>query len=248
MDVSLVILWKCYKENKDDYYRDRLILNYKPFLKAMVNKIYRKLPKTVDIMDLENYGYIGLIDAIKKFDLTRDIKFETYASYRIKGAIIDGMRKQDWLSRTLRSKVKKNNEEYGDDDNVEIEENENKGKSVKSDYELENFTMLSMDDPNFYEKGCTDQNSYLSDSYDLYISGVTDFAEKIENKLFLRKAISKLTAQERRVIYLYYFKGKNFKEIGKSMNITESRISQINKKILLTLKKEINDSVMIKAG
>jgi RNA polymerase sigma factor for flagellar operon FliA len=247
MDVSLAILWKCYKENRDNYYRDRLILNYKPFLKIIVNKIYRKLPKTVDVMDLENYGYIGLIDAIKKFDLNRNIKFETYASYRIKGAIIDGVRKQDWLSRTLRSKVKKNNEEYGDD-NVEIEENENKGKSVKSDYELENFTMLSTDDPNFCEKGSKDHNSYLSDSYNLYVAGVTDFAEKIENKLFLRKAISKLTAQERRVIYLYYFKGKNFKEIGKSMNITESRISQINKKILLTLKKEINDSVMTKAG
>jgi RNA polymerase sigma factor for flagellar operon FliA len=77
---------------------------------------------------------------------------------------------------------------------------------------------------------------------------VTNFAEKIENKLFLRKTFSKLTAQERKVIYLYYFKGKTFKEIGKSLNITESRISQINKKILLTLKKEINDSVMVKAG
>ncbi len=248
MDVSLAILWKCYKENRDNYYRDRLILNYKPFLKIIVNKVYRKLPKNVDIMDLENYGYIGLIDAIKKFDLDRNIKFETYASYRIKGAIIDGIRKQDWLSRTLRSKVKKNNDEYSDCGNAEIEDNENKDKSIKADYELENFTMLSIDDPNFYEKGSKDQSSYLSDSYDLYVAGVTDFAEKIENKLFLRKTFSKLTAQERKVIYLYYFKGKTFKEIGKSLNITESRISQINKKILLTLKKEINDSVMVKAG
>ena len=248
MDINLTILWKCYKENRDDYYRDRLILNYKPLLKTIVNKIYRRLPRTVNIMDLENYGYIGLIDAIKKFDLNRKVKFETYASYRIKGAIIDGIRKQDWLSRTLRSKVKKNNCEYSDCDNVEIEENENKNKSIKADYGLENFTMLSIDDSNFYEKGSADQSSYLSDSYDLYITGVTDFAEKIENKLFLRKAISKLTVQERKVIYLYYFKGKTFKEIGKSLNITESRISQINKKILFTLKKEINNSVMVKAG
>jgi RNA polymerase sigma factor for flagellar operon FliA len=136
MDVSLAILWKCYKENRDNYYRDRLILNYKPFLKIIVNKVYRKLPKNVDIMDLENYGYIGLIDAIKKFDLDRNIKFETYASYRIKGAIIDGIRKQDWLSRTLRSKVKKNNDENSDCGNAEIEDNENKDKSIKADYEL----------------------------------------------------------------------------------------------------------------
>lgn len=198
MDISLAILWKCYKENRDNYYRDRLILNYKPFLKIIVNKVYKKLPKNVDIMDLENYGYIGLIDAIKKFDLDRNIKFETYASYRIKGAIIDGIRKQDWLSRTLRSKVKKNNDDYSDLGITEIEDNGDKYISIKANYELENFSMLSIDDPNFYEKGSKDQSSYLSDSYDLYVSGVTDFAKKIENKIFLRKAISRLTVRKER--------------------------------------------------
>jgi len=93
MEGSLTVLWKTYKEREDNFYRDRLISNYIPFLKGIVNRVYSKLPKTVDIMDLENYAYMGLIDAIKKFDLNRSIKFETYATYRIKGAIIDGVRK-----------------------------------------------------------------------------------------------------------------------------------------------------------
>src|SRR4030066_1723087 len=110
MGDNLAILWRTYKERDDIFYRDRLISNYMPFLKGVVNRVYSKLPRTVDIMDLENYAYIGLIDAIKKFDLNRDIKFETYANYRIKGAIIDGIRKQDWLSRSQRSRIKNNYE------------------------------------------------------------------------------------------------------------------------------------------
>ncbi|MBM3713944.1 MAG: FliA/WhiG family RNA polymerase sigma factor, partial [Actinobacteria bacterium] len=89
MEVNLAILWKSYKQNEDTYFRDRLISNYRPFLKSVVNHVHSRLPRTVDVMDLENYAYIGLLDAIKKFDLGRNIKFETYASYRIKGAIIE---------------------------------------------------------------------------------------------------------------------------------------------------------------
>ena len=106
MEANLSILWKSYKRKEDLYFRDKLVANYRPFLKSVVNHVHSRLPRTVDIMDLENYAYIGLLDAIKKFDLERNIKFETYASYRIKGAIIDGIRKQDWLSRTMRAKCR----------------------------------------------------------------------------------------------------------------------------------------------
>ncbi|MCL4377085.1 MAG: sigma-70 family RNA polymerase sigma factor, partial [Actinobacteria bacterium] len=118
------------------------------------------------------------------------------------------------------------------------------GIDPKTGNEFENFSMLSIDDPNYFEKYPANQDNYENNTYDLYMSGTTDFAEKVENKLFLKKAIGKLSAQERRIIYLYYFKGKTFKEIGKLLNITESRISQINKKIMFTLKKELNASTM----
>jgi RNA polymerase sigma factor FliA len=238
MEGSLTILWKTYKDREDNFYRDRLISNYIPFLKGIVSKVYAKLPKTVDIMDLENYAYLGLIDAIKKFNLNRNIKFETYATYRIRGAIIDGVRKQDWLSRSQRSRIKNNYENQLEDNGV---------RNYFSDWENDKFVMLSIDDPDFYEKKIADSSGSDDSISGLYSAMTADFAEKVQNKLFLKKAIGKLTAQERKVIFLYYFKGKNFKEIGQSMHITESRVSQINKKMLLTLKKELNCPAAVSA-
>lgn len=249
MEGSLTILWKTYKEREDNFYRDRLISKYIPFLKGIVSRVYTKLPKTVDIMDLENYAYLGLIDAIKKFDLKRNIKFETYATYRIKGAIIDGVRKQDWISRSQRSRIKNNNENYENqfEDPSENNLQNNEARNYFRDWENDKFVMLSTDDPDFYEKKMGD-NSVSDDCTDgLYMTATADFAEKVQDKLFLRKAIGKLTAQERKVVFLYYFKGKNFKEIGQSMHITESRVSQINKKMLLTLKKELNCTAAVSA-
>lgn len=238
MEGSLTILWKTYKEREDNFYRDRLISNYIPFLKGIVSRVYAKLPKTVDIMDIENYACIGLIDAIKKFDLNRNIKFETYATYRIRGAIIDGIRKQDWLSRSQRLRIKNNYENQFENNAV---------RNYFSDWENDKFVMLSIDDPDFYEKKIADSSSSDDSIGGLYSGMTADFAEKVQNKLFLRKAIGKLTARERKVIFHYYFKGKNFKEIGQLMHITESRVSQINKKILLTLKKELNCPAAISA-
>jgi RNA polymerase sigma factor for flagellar operon FliA len=238
MEGSLTILWKTYKEREDNFYRDRLISNYIPFLKGIVSRVYSKLPKTVDIMDLENYACIGLIDAIKKFDLNRNIKFETYATYRIRGAIIDGVRKQDWLSRSQRSRIKNNCENQFENNAV---------RNYFGDWENDKFVMLSIDDPDFYEKKIADSSSSDDSIGGLYMGMTADFAEKVQNKLFLKKAIGKLTARERKVIFHYYFKGKNFKEIGQLMHITESRVSQINKKILLTLKKELNCPAAVSA-
>jgi RNA polymerase sigma factor FliA len=239
MEGSLTILWKTYKEREDNFYRDRLISNYVPFLKGIINRVYAKLPKTIEIMDLENYAYLGLIDAIKKFDLSRNIKFETYATYRIRGAIIDGVRQQDWLSRSHRSRIKNNYENQFEDPPDNNSPN-NTVRNYFSDWENDKFVMLSIDDPDFYEKKIDGRPGTDDSIGGLYAAATADFAEKVQNKLFLKKAIGKLTCQERKVIFLYYFKGKNFKEIGQLMNITESRVSQINKKTLLTLKKELN--------
>ena len=246
MEGNLTILWKTYKEREDNFYRDSLISNYIPFLKGIVSRVYAKLPKTVDIMDLENYAYIGLIDAIKKFDLNRNIKFETYATYRIKGAIIDGVRKQDWLSRSQRSKVKKNCQNQFEDP-LDNNSPDNAVRNYFSDWGNGKFVMLSLDDPVFYEKKIADSTSSDDSIGGLYTAMSADFAEKVQNKLFLKKAIGKLTVQERKIIFHYYFKGKNFKEIGQLMHITESRVSQINKKILLTLKKELNCPAAVSA-
>ena len=262
MEANQAILWKSYKQNQDNYLRDRLIASYRPFLKGIVHNVHSKLPRTVDIMDLESYAYIGLIDAINKFDIYRDIKFETYASYRIRGAIIDGIRKQDWLSRSMRSRIKKSSEENaenfylgnsisdysneisGEDgaasDPLDSNENmENTNTSSNSSSCYENFTMLSIDDPDFYERKASEAGGYVQNLHEIYLASNNEFEENLENKLYLKKLLLGLTSQEKKIVFLYYFKGKTFREIGKLMKITESRVSQINKKILLYLKKEI---------
>jgi RNA polymerase sigma factor for flagellar operon FliA len=242
MEGSLAILWQSYKQREDIYYRDRLISNYKPFLKKIVAGVYSKLPNSVDIMDIENYAYVGLLDAIKKYDLTRNIKFETYASYRIKGTIIDGIRKQDWLSRTMRARCKKSAEIEEGLQNRESGSNSNNKRNLNSDGS-EKFIMLSIDDPNFYEKKQKESSNYVENIYDLYAGKNSEFVEHLENKLSLKDALKKLTPQQKKIVFLYYFKGKTFKEIGNLMNITESRVSQINKSVLISLRKEIKKTL-----
>ena len=238
MEGNLAILWQSYKQREDIYYRDRLISNYRPFLKKIVAGVYSKLPNNIDIMDIENYAYVGLLDAIQKYDISRNIKFETYASYRIKGAIIDGIRKQDWLSRTMRARCKKSAEI--EESLQDMEDNKNSPETGNPDYTVsEKFVMLSIDDPDFYEKKQKESSSYVENIYDLYAGKNSEFAEHLENKLSLRDALKKLTPKQKKIVFLYYFKGKTFKEIGKLMHITESRVSQINKNILISLRREI---------
>jgi len=247
MDINLSILWKSYKQNEDVYYRDRLINSYRPFIKKIINHIYSRLPKTVDINDIEGYANIGLIDAIRKFDMDRNLKFETYASYRIKGAIIDGIRHQDWLSRSLRSGYKniydgdeclqKNcdgclNGQKDEEEDFQAEKKEQRNTG-------ERFYMFSIDDPDFYNRKADENSGYVKNIYDIYCTNNTDFAEKLETRIFLRQLLMKLSHQERKIVFMYYFKGKNFREIGRMLNITESRVSQINKQILAFFRKEI---------
>jgi len=99
--------------------------------------------------------------------------------------------------------------------------------------------MLSIDDPDFYERKASEAGSYVQNLHEIYLASNNEFEENLENKLYLKKLLLGLTSQEKKIVFLYYFKGKTFREIGKLMKITESRVSQINKKILLYMKKEI---------
>jgi RNA polymerase sigma factor FliA len=242
MEGNTAIMWKSFKQNQDLYYRDKLLSFYRPFLKNIVNFVSSKIPATVDRMDLESYGFIGLIDAINKFDIDRNIKFETYASYRIKGAIVDGIRKQDWLSKSLRSKCKNSVSDCGDaiyslehDEEIAISgQFDNDGKvSNKNISSVENqYVLYSLDDPDFYERKSEESFDYVENLCSEYAQKNSDFTEKLENRLFLKKVLSKLQPLEKRIVYLYYFKGLTFKQIGRRLNVTESRISQINKQIM----------------
>lgn len=220
MDQNIDSLWEYYKNFKDEKSRGKLIEYYTPFLKSVVSKIYSKLPNNIDISDLKNYAALGLVDAIEKYNHKRGIKFETYASIRIRGAIIDEMRKEDWLPRSLRSKA-----------------NQQKNTALL-DQEATSYAMMSLDDPDFQQSMAhNNRNSNIEDP--VMVSATPDFVDDIENKICITKSLMKLSQQQRKVIYLYYFKGNTFKEIGQVMDITESRVSQIHKQSLAALKKQL---------
>ena len=211
-------LWQDYKEKKDVELRDRLIDNYSPLLKNIVNNIYYSLPNIVEISDLENYGFLGLIDAINKFDIEREIKFETYANIRIRGAIIDGIRKIDWLSRSLRSKTKKSN-------------------SDKDEYSLS-----SLDDPELNLDNVFKDSSDSTKDQGLGFF-VSDFVDDVNKRILVFEALNMLGANQRKIIILRYFRNKTFREISKYFDISDSMISKIHKKAIRRLRDILNPGV-----
>lgn len=236
MNGYIKLLWKYYKNNKDTFSRDKLISYYMPFIKKLAKSIYYNLPNTIQLSEIESYANVGLLDALEKYNYERGVEFEAYARIRINGAVYDEIRKQNWFPRSIRSTLKKqknfntnggkmeqNNEHIYDYDN----KNNNFHLSI-GDIFLENTTMLSLD---FYKDS-------LPGNLDVECM---DFAEELEKKISIQKLLMKLKKIDRKVIYLYYFEGRTFKEIGDILNLTESRISQIHKKALSYLKKIIGD-------
>lgn len=239
-------VWKKYKETKDLKYRDDLLLFYSPLVKYVAGKISIGLPKSVDISDLISYGIFGLIDAIEKFDVDRKIKFETYAIPRIRGAIYDELRNQDWMPRSIRTRAKQIEKTY-----VELE---NKLQRVPSENEVArelNITLEEMEEvlsqinssfvialedvvsiSNSEDENMQVFNLIKDESQDDPLASI----ESDEVRNFLKIAISKLSDKEKSIISLYYYEGLTLKEIGDVLGITESRVSQIHSKLILRLR------------
>jgi RNA polymerase sigma factor FliA len=235
MQEDTSLLWNDFRTSRSTETRNKLVEKYRPFVKIIAYKVFKTLPNSVDFSDLTSYGYLGLMDAIEKFDSKRNIKFETYASFRIRGAILDGVRELDWLPRTLRTKIKKSNENGYESD--EYDDGFSKNEKNKADCQDQvNYSIFSLDDASQIEKEMrpSDKNSLFNN--DNYFTSPADFIVRLENELFLTKAITNLKKHEKKVVYLYYFRGKTFKEIGNEIGVTESRVSQIHKKALKSLK------------
>jgi len=241
MESGEKLQWKKFKTSKNNYSRDELIARYTNFVKVVAHEIYKTLPNTIEFADLESYGYVGLMDAIEKFNPERNIKFETYAKFRIKGAIIDGLRKIDWFSRTIRDNIKKNNLMR---ENMQALDSAGKGfladsselyKNLINDnfnYVIMSYEDLSAEGGDFFQ---IDESASYS-QYNAFINP-NDFVENLENASYISKALRKLKDPEKKVVYYHYFKGRTFKEIGAAIGVSESRASQIHKKALESLKR-----------
>jgi RNA polymerase sigma factor for flagellar operon FliA len=238
-------IWLEFSRTRDKSIRDRLILTYAPLVKYVAGRLGSGLPAHVDEGDLVSYGLLGLIGAIERYDPSRDIKFETYAIARIKGAIIDELRALDWVPRSVRSRARE----------IEraIAELEAKTGLAPTDEQIAAKIGISVDE---LEESLTDiSRSSIAALDELWsLSGEGDqislmdtiedetgprpeaALDQTEMREALADAIARLPEREKLVVTLYYYEELTLREIGEVLGVTESRVSQLHTKAILRLK------------
>jgi RNA polymerase sigma factor FliA len=230
--------------------KDKLIVEYAPLIKFVAQKIAARLPSNIELDDLISSGVIGLMDAIDKYDPTRDNKFKTYAEFRIRGAILDELRSQDWVPRSVRDKSKMldktivnleialgrapKDEEVAEKLEISIGElheliNEVRPVSVVSIDEAPTFSSVDKKSILHILDGCKFNNPQSH----LDIKFLKDV---------ITKAIEELPERQRLVLSLYYYEDLNLKEIGRVLRVTESRVSQLHAQAIVRLRAKLNQS------
>jgi RNA polymerase sigma factor for flagellar operon FliA len=246
-------LWLDFARTKDKSIRDRLILTYAPLVKYVAGRIGSGLPAHVDEGDLVSYGLLGLIGAIERFDPERDIKFETYAMARIKGAIIDELRALDWVPRSVRSRAREIERAITD---LEARlgraptDDEIAGKVGITTEELEDsLTAISRSSIAALDELWTvsgeggDQVSLLDTIEDTEGPDPQLELTQTETREALGEAIARLPEREKLVVTLYYYEELTLREIGEVLGVTESRVSQLHTKAILRLKAHLAGGV-----
>jgi RNA polymerase sigma factor for flagellar operon FliA len=224
--------------------REQRIIDYLPLVKYLASRMQARLPAHVELSDLVNYGIIGLMDAVDKFDPGRGVKFKTYAELRIRGSILDGLRELDWVPRSFRRRQRELERAYR---NLECR----LGRSA-TDEEVAEELGISLDA--YFEmldslKGINlGQFELLErDTEESFIEYIPDKEENSPTFILERKEIQKLLAQcidclpdkERLVLSLYYYEGLTMKEVGRVLEITESRVSQLHSKAVLRMRARV---------
>jgi RNA polymerase sigma factor for flagellar operon FliA len=240
-------LWLEYQHSKDKGIRDRLILTYAPLVKYVAGRVGSGLPAHVDEEDLVSYGLLGLMGAIDRFDPSRDIKFETFAIARIKGAIIDELRSLDWVPRSVRSRARDIERAM-----AELERNLHRAPTDEeiatklgiTEEELDDsLTDISRSSIAALDELWTISGSSGGDQVAL-IDTIEDTTgpdpqgalAQTELREALGEAIARLPEREKLVVTLYYYEELTLREIGDVLGVTESRVSQLHTKAILRLK------------
>ena len=228
-----------------DAEREQKLMGYLPLVKYIAGRIAIGLPKSVELDDLINAGVVGLIEAHANFDTSKGVKFESYASMRIRGSILDELRAIDWAPRSTRAKSREMERSISALQNTlgrspsEQEIAENLDVSIDDLYklldDLSSTTLLSLDELTYgsdYDKPVALVDTLKSQEN---TDALTDL-EREEMRNMLVDSIGFLTDQERLVIALYYYEELTLKEIGQVMELSESRVSQIHTKAVLSLR------------
>lgn len=227
---------------------DKLILDHLDIVKIIALKISARLPAGVELDDLIHSGIIGLIDAVKKYDASKGTKFSTYASLRIRGAILDELRNLDWASRNLRQKIKEMEKVYADLEHELGRPPESQEVADSMNITIEELHRL-LDESKGVGIGvfryAGDDEGNISDDKQLkYFSSESENSpvltlEKKDLQRVVAEFIDELPERERMVLSLYYIEDLNLKEIGKIMGLTESRISQIRTAAIVRIRGKI---------
>lgn len=241
-------LWEKYMKKKSPEVREQLILEYANVVNLVAGRLSMYLGYTVEYDDLVGYGIFGLIDAIDKFDLDKGVKFETYASLRIRGAILDQIRKMDWVPRTLRQKqrkmedaIKKLEDELGHPATEaeiidELDISHETYVNWKSQVEISNLVSLD----GYLDAG--GEKDFRMTTLSRF-EQPEEVVEKEELKEMLAEALQTLTEKEMKVITFYYYEELTLKEISRILEVSESRISQLHTKALQKIKLKLGEQV-----
>jgi RNA polymerase sigma factor for flagellar operon FliA len=245
--VELRELWRLYKAEGDGKARERLVVAYSPLVKFIAGRMASGLPSHVDESDLISYGLLGLIGAIERFDPDRDIKFETYAVARVKGAIIDELRSLDWVPRSVRARARAVERAHVEleaklqraptDEEMAEKLEMSVGHFHAALLEIANSSVLALDDLwTFADPEGGSQVSIMDTIQDPAGVDPESEAQTAELKDRLADAIESLPERERLVIALYYYENLTLREIGEVLDVTESRVSQLHTKAVLGLR------------
>src|ERR1051325_192490 len=245
-------LWLEFGRTHDKGIRDRLILTYAPLVKYVAGRLGSGLPAHVDEGDLVSYGLLGLMGAIERYEPDRDVKFETYAIARIKGAIIDELRAMDWVPRSVRSRAREieraiaeleaklgtapTDEQIAAKVGITVEELE------ESLAEIARSSIAALDELWTVSGSGGDQIALIDTIEDTDAPDPQSTLSQTEMKEAIADAIARLPEREKLVVTRYYYEELTLREIGEVLGVTESRVSQLHTKAILRLKARLSGS------
>jgi RNA polymerase sigma factor for flagellar operon FliA len=238
-------VWVAYKRTNDPLLRNRLIETYYPLVRYISERLLATLPRSIELDDLSSSGLFGLMDAIDGFDMSRGIKFKTYCTTRIRGAILDELRSQDWVPRLVRLKANRiakawkaieartgrepSDEEMATELGVEVAEYREMSDESNA---VTIFSLSDKFDDNS-EEGGLENSEIIADQRNL------SPIETVHRRDVIEVLTRNLSQKEKRIVIMYYYEGLTMKEIGKILDLTESRVCQIHSNVILRLKEQV---------
>jgi RNA polymerase sigma factor for flagellar operon FliA len=241
-ELDLPALWEAYRVSRDDGFRNRLLIHYMPLSQMIARHMHSRMPRTIELDDLAQAAILGLRSAISTFDPSRGIPFENYCGPRVRGAVLDHLRSLDWAPRMLRSRVQRMQEM--------VRQMEMSTGSAPTDEQLSSALRMPMDElrslkgefvPPPVRIGTNQDNDAHAFNLELVADGHDDTPVRQAQRTDLREFLTRgLSQVERQVLILYYYESMSLREIGETLELCESRVSQIHQAVIARLRERMD--------